>query len=41
MYDTLIAYHTLELKRDSFMMSETGMKKFIEFAMRIFYSSTK
>ena len=41
MYDTLIAYHTLELIRDSFLLSDSGMMKFIVFAMRIFYSCTK
>ena len=35
MYDTLIAYHTLELIRDSFLLSDSGMMKFIVFAMRI------
>lgn len=40
MYDTLIAYHTLELIRDSFLLSDSGMMKFIVFAMRIFYSCT-
>ena len=41
MYDTLIAYHTLELIRDSFLLSDSGMMKFIVFAMRIFYRCTK
>lgn len=27
MYDTLIAYHTLELIRDSFLLSDSGMMK--------------
>lgn len=57
MYDTLIAYHTLELIQDSlekilsrfadiscsddFLLSDSGMMKFIVFVTRIFYSCTK
>ena len=35
MYDTLIAYHTLELIRDSFLLSDSGMMKFIVFVKKI------